>query len=237
MVLILQLYSFARALLSGVCSLYFIVGDVLMDDQLKKKLKTLKQGHHACLFYDDPAAACAITAEYIKAGLRNNEQCVYMADPPAITALTLMLNPEIDVEKEMKRGALHLTSVRGHLDSGQFNTAKMIGFLEKGVESALSSGFSGLRATGDVVWELGDHVDMELLSHYEVCLDHFFFGKKLTGLCQYNCKVVSSDYLRRSLMCHNAVVLEEKVALHNPYHNFPLPSIAPPLNRMLTGLT
>lgn len=111
------------------------------------------------------------------------------------------------------------------------------GFLEKGVEGALRAGFSGLRASGDVVWELGHHVDMELLSHYEVCLDHFFFGKKLTGLCQYNCKVVSSEYLRRSLMCHNAVVLEEKVALHNPYHNFPLPSIAPPLNRMLTGLT
>lgn len=207
-----------------------------MDDKLKKRLGALKQGHHACLFYDDPSISCAITAEYIKAGLRNNEQCLYLADPPAVRALTLRLSEEIDVERETQRGALLLTSGRDHLVQGQFDVTTMIQFLRKGMEGALNGGFTGLRATGDVVWELGAALDFEKLSDYEINLDHFFFGKKLTGLCQYNCNVVQHDYLRRSLMCHNAVVFEQTVSVENPFRNLSPENVSESLDEMLAGL-
>jgi hypothetical protein len=207
-----------------------------MDDQWKKRLGSLKQGHHACLFYDDPTISRAITAEYIKAGLRNNEQCLYLADPDSVSALRRELEKEIDVERESKRGALLLTSGRGHLNQGRFDVTHMIQFLKKGVDQAVGGGFAGLRASGDVVWELGDDLDMEKLADYEINLDHFFFGKKLTGLCQYNCNVVRHDYLRNALMCHNAVVFEETVAIENPFRNR-APEAAPQsFNRMLAEL-
>lgn len=207
-----------------------------MDEKLKKRLGILKQGHHACLFYDDPVTSRTITAEYIKADLQNNECCLYLADLDAITALTDQLQNEIDYDYETKRGALLLTSGRDYLVQGRFDGGNMIKFLRQGIDDALKAGFTGLRASGDVVYELGDDVDLVKLGEYELYLDHFFFGKKLTGLCQYNCNVVHHDYLRNSLMCHNAVVFEQTVAVENPYRNLAPEHVSQSLNQMLAGL-
>ncbi|HTL48025.1 MAG TPA: MEDS domain-containing protein, partial [Verrucomicrobiae bacterium] len=175
-----------------------------MGADYKSKLQSLAQGHHACLFYKNIEVAIPITIEFIKIGLERNERCLYLADPLTLAALKRQLSHVLDVEREASRGALQLSSERHHLVDGRFDGANMIGLLEKGVKGALKAGFAGLRAAGDVIWELGSDIDMGKLAHYEAVLDKFFTGQKLTGLCQYNCNVFEHDCLCRSLTAHNA---------------------------------
>lgn len=191
-----------------------------MDPAFKEKLKNLKQGHHACFFYDTFETSYEITVEFIKIGLERNERCLYLSNPLMVNAVTALLEKEIDLKKEIERGAVILTSERSHLVDGQFNRENMIQFLENGIDEAVKAGFTGLRATGDVIWELGSDVDMGKMADYEIVLDRFFPGKKLTGLCQYNCEVVQVNYLRQSLLSHNAVVFKGTVSLDNLYHGF-----------------
>jgi hypothetical protein len=190
-----------------------------MKDSLKTKLETIKQGQHTCVFYDNVDELHTLVMQYIKIGFARNERCVYMADPLAVARFTIrLISAGIDVTKEVNRGALVLTSDRSHLENGQFIATRMIDFLDRAVKDALRAGFAGLRATGDVVWELGTDVDMKKLAAYEELLDKFFEGKKLTGLCQYNRNVIQEDYLQKTLSSHPTIVFDETVCHDHPFY-------------------
>ena len=125
----------------------------------------------------------------------------------------------IDTKKETETGQLILFSERTHLINGRFDTDRMIKLVDQAIVDALKAGFKGLRGTGDAVWEMGDHLDMEKFILYEKKLDKFLVKKKATILCQYNLKVVGDQYLHDSLFCHNAVVEEKNVSLDNHFYN------------------
>jgi hypothetical protein len=191
-------------------------------------LSPIQQGRHACVFYENADHLHSIVIQYIKIGLGLNERCLYLSDPLSIAQFTIkLISAGVDVAKEVNRGALILTSDRAHLENNQFNVTRMIDFLDQAVKKANQDGFAGLRATGDVIWELGTDVDMEKLANYEKLLDKFFKGKKLAGLCQYNKKVIEDNFLCRALSSHKTVVLNDGACHDNHfYNNSPSPNQA-----------
>jgi hypothetical protein len=191
-------------------------------DNVKSKLLNLATGHHGCFFYQSFTEAIEVTVAFLQIGLERNEQSIYLADPLCVEKVRkALIHFGIDVRTEEQNKRLILSSERGYLNDGHFDKDKMVNFLDQAFRQSLKDGFSGLRATGDVIWEIGNDRDMEKLAEYERVLDTFLLYKKITGLCQYNIQAMKGENLRGALFCHNAVVKELEVYVQNPFYNSP----------------
>jgi hypothetical protein len=189
-----------------------------------KNISTLKHGDHACFYFKDRQEQMHVTIPFIITGLERNERCLYLADPITLSLVKEELEDKgINVEKESARGALKLSSDRDYLVGGQFETAHMIASLRAAIKDALKAGFAGLRATGDMVWEMGPNLNFNLINDYESALDRFFHAKKFIGLCQYRQDTFGPKWLRNGLYTHPLVVLDGGVCPSNPFYNRQLP--------------
>lgn len=191
-----------------------------MKITLRQKLSSLKLGDHACFSIKNRQEQIAVTSAFLQIGLERNERCLFLGDPVLVADVTSALVGEgVNVHQEVSREALLLQSNRDYLVNGQFESKTMVRCLLKVTDDALKAGFHGLRATGDVIWELGTSLDLRTLLEYEPALDAAFQGKQLLGLCQYREDSFSPKYLRNMLFTHPKVVVDEKVYSSNPYHN------------------
>jgi len=176
-------------------------------------------GDHACLYYDAPEEKLAVLVPFIRRGLECGERCVYLADPDAAQAIKAALGSAgVDVEHEIRRGALVITGRRDYLFENRFDEDRMLQFLDLTLADALKAGFSGLRGTSDMLWEVGTVSELCKLRKYEAALDAFFKGKKLTALCQYHRRNIPSEYLVDSLIHHRSVLFGGKLRRKNPYY-------------------
>ncbi len=183
------------------------------------RIDLLKQGHHSCFFYDDQEEAVSVTADFLSVGLQRKEQCMFLADPRAVAAVRARLTDYgVDVHREMMRGALILTSSRGHLNNGFFDARQMIRFAERAIEAALANGFSGFRGVGDAIWEQGMDIDFQKFEEYETLLDRQLKGKKITALCLYDRKKILAADLCKAFHSHNAVIVDDTISTHNRFY-------------------
>lgn len=200
------------------------IADALLRDQtsLAQELGALRLGTHACLLYQQLDELLAVTAPFLRIGLERNERCVFLADPQTLAHLEQALRDEgVDVERERQRGALSLTADRHYLTGDLFVPETMTDYLSLAIDEALAHGFTGLRVTGDVVWQLGPKPDIDLVAGYEAMLDAFFHGRPFVGLCQYRRQDHSPELIRDMLRSHEAVGLGLQLVPHNPFHEPP----------------
>jgi hypothetical protein len=190
-----------------------------MKNDLLRMLHSLRHGAHACLFFEDQADQFAVTVPFIQIGLGRHEQCIFLGDPATVAGLREALRAAgTDVEQEMRREALVLSSDHEYLSGGRFESRRMIDFIDYAAGEAIEAGFTGLRATGDVLWELGPQPVPQTLREYEPLLDKHLSGKKITGLCQYRMQGLEPGYLCDALRTHRAVVVEDRVCLSNQFY-------------------
>jgi hypothetical protein len=177
---------------------------------------------HSSFIYQTSAEQTAVTCEFLARGLTRGELCVFLESPERIEAVREALRgASIDVAAEEERGALILSSNRAFLDHGHFSGARAIAFLEQTLRQALAQGFSALRATGDMNWELGEDQNFELLLDYEAELDRFVRQHKIVGLCQYRRHSLSGLAIRNALETHEQVVLGRTLCSNNLYYEPP----------------
>ena len=69
----------------------------------------------------------------------------------------------------------------------------MISMLRRAVEDALSDGFEGFCAAGDMTWLVDDAPGSAELAEYEAPLNHFYATHRALGLCQYNLEQLSES--------------------------------------------
>lgn len=78
-----------------------------------------------------------------------------------------------DVVSEIAKGGLILSSEPVTTD-GEFDVDDMINQLENSLDQALSDGYIGLWASGDMTWEFGAKQDFSKLMQYELRLEEVF---------------------------------------------------------------
>src|SRR5690242_8849391 len=112
---------------------------------------------HQCHIYDgSPSETLPVMAAMIERKLREDIRCMYLNSPPMITGLKFYLTSAgINLDQEIEKGSLVLSSDREHLAGGGFDADFMLGMLEHAVDEAERDGYRGLWATGDMTWELG----------------------------------------------------------------------------------
>ncbi|MGD0795875.1 MAG: DNA repair protein RadC [Dehalococcoidales bacterium] len=112
-------------------------------------------GLHICVFYDNSHGLVDVLVPYFKAGLQNNESCIW------ITSETISKK---EAEEAMGKA---MTDFSQHLASGQMEIIPYIDWYLKGgvfngkmvfnawidkLKRALASGYDGLRVSGDTAW-------------------------------------------------------------------------------------
>ncbi|HEX5227706.1 MAG TPA: MEDS domain-containing protein [Bryobacteraceae bacterium] len=179
---------------------------------------------HLCMIYDgDPAKSLPCIATLILGKLAQNFRCLYLNSPQMVEGIHPQLAAAgVDVSEEIRRGSLVLTSSQSHLVDGHFDPASMITMLTGAVRRALSEGYRGLFATGDMTWEFGPDQDFDTLLEYENALEDVFERlPHLSGVCQYHQGTLPVEALRKGLHTHRGLYVNETLRRINPYYKDP----------------
>ena len=189
---------------------------------MTSQLEQLSGSSHTCFIYQNVDQQVSVTAQFLKLGLDNGEKCVFLDMPEKLARVRLALKDlGVDTAAAEQRKALELTAKREFLDRGRFNQEKIMQFLGETLKETLKQGFTGLRVTGDMNWELGSDQDFNLLVQYEAELDRYVKGQQIVGMCQYQRYSVSSLAISNALETHESVILGTQFCADNLYYEPP----------------
>ncbi len=130
-----------------------------MGNQLRETgirvLRRAPWGTHFCLFYRNKKDLCEILVPYFKAGLENNELCVWVCvEQLGVGEAQAALRKAVPrLGAYVKRGQIEFYSHKDWFQgSGKFNPKKVLRAWSDRRDRALDAGYDGLRVTADVFW-------------------------------------------------------------------------------------
>jgi hypothetical protein len=191
------------------------------DSQLSKHTSIKEpEARHQCLIYDGaPSQKLPMIAAIIQSRLKEGYRCLYLNSTPMVSGIRYALSAMgTDVVSEIARGSLVLSS-EPVTTNGEFNVDIMLRQLEDSLDQALSDGYIGLWASGDMTWEFGAKQDFSKLLEYELKLEEMFVRRsELCGICQYHKDTLPADAVRQSLVLHPGIVINETLSRVNPHY-------------------
>lgn len=180
-----------------------------MSQGFTSRIGEMKQGDHACLIYENPAAQIEAVVPFFKAGLDANEACLYIPFELTETEIeTAFAAKGVNLKPHLAKGTF--VFAKNNMSGAEFVPQDMVNVLMGIVSDSLKKGFNGLRAAGEMSWVLGAQCSCKQLNHYESLLDKQFHTK-LTGLCQYNRTRFKPEFIHGVLRNHSVVVVGNKV--------------------------
>ncbi|PIQ85726.1 MAG: hypothetical protein COV73_05515 [Candidatus Omnitrophica bacterium CG11_big_fil_rev_8_21_14_0_20_43_6] len=141
---------------------------------------------HTSLFYNSEEEYLDIILPYIKAGLENNEFCIWII-PETLTVQDAQLHLSEsmeDLEAYLKKEQLLIGDHKSfYLNDGVFLGNKTLATIIELEKKALAKGFKGVRGTGDCSWALDEHWFGFLM--YEEKINQAIELRKIRALCSY----------------------------------------------------
>jgi hypothetical protein len=175
---------------------------------------------HQCLIYDGaPTNKLNTLADIMKRKLEQGFRCLYLNSAPMVAGMRSTLAAKgIDVAYEIAKARLVLSSETASPGT-QFNSEHMLNKLEEYLDQAISDGFTGLFATGDMSWEFGPEKNFSKLMEYELGLEELFRRRvEMTGICQYHKESLPAEAMRTSLLTHSKIVINDTLSRINPHY-------------------
>lgn len=176
---------------------------------------------HRCLIYDGtPLGHLPVVGMAIIERLQSNYRCLYLNSPRMVAGLrTYVAAAGVDVTTAVARGALVLSSEQDNLVDGEFDADAMLAKLGRAVRRALSDGYSGLWASGDILWEVGNERNLAKLLAYEIGLEALLETEPaLRGICQYHRDRLPPSAVQVALFSHQTVYLDKTLSHLNPHY-------------------
>ena len=144
-------------------------------------------GTHLCQFYQTKEDLLDILVPYFKAGLENNEFCMWVTSEPLIEkeAEKALRKALPDFDRYRKRGQIEIISYRNwYLKDGTFNLKKVLnGWIDK-LDQALKNGYDGLRLTGNTFWLESKY--WKSFTEYEEEVNRVIGDYKMIAICAYS---------------------------------------------------
>ena len=162
----------------------------MIDDKIRKTgidiIGDISWGTHICLFYQTTNDLIDILVPYFKAGLENNELCMWITSDPlnAVDAKRSLERVVKNLDEYLQKGQIEILDYRQwYIQSGEFNAGRVLrGWVEK-ERQAVQSGWDGLRLTGNTFWlEKGDWKEF---IEYERMVDHVIDEYRMIAICTY----------------------------------------------------
>lgn len=143
-------------------------------------------GTHFCLFYETRADLLETLVPYCKAGLENQEFCLWVvAEPLAVEDARHALKRAVpDLDQHLAEHSIEIVAARDwYLQDGTFDLKRVISGWNEKLTSASARGYAGVRVTGDTAWL--EKKDWKDFCEYEESLNQAIAGQRLAVLCTY----------------------------------------------------
>jgi MEDS: MEthanogen/methylotroph, DcmR Sensory domain len=177
-----------------------------------------RDSRHQCLIYEgSPSQQLPSLAAIIQRKLNEGHRCLYLNSPPMVSGLRSRLAAiGIDVVGDVAKARLVLSSESAMVDGG-FDVEMMLNKLEDALDQALSDGYEGLWATGDMTWEFGSEKNLAKLMEYEYRLEELMHQRpELSGICQYHQDTLPRETTQQALLTHGTLFINETLTRINP---------------------
>jgi hypothetical protein len=150
----------------------------------------LPWGSHFCQFYQTKKDVLEVLVPYFNAGLENNELCVWVTSDFVTTE-----DARKAMEKRVPDFSTYLANrqieifpyTEWYLKGGHFDLKRTLNMWMAKHNEALSSGFAGLRVSGNPYW-IDNKKDWDDFACYEAEINNIIGGKKMLVLCTYSLK-------------------------------------------------
>jgi len=143
-------------------------------------------GTHVCQLYETKEDLIDILVPYFKAGLENNELCVWITSEPlgVEEAKASLENAVVALDSYAKERQIEIIDAgEWYMKSGEFDSKRVLRALLQKEELALEEGFTGLRLSGNINWlERRDWADF---ASYEAAVDVAIGQRNIVSICSY----------------------------------------------------
>lgn len=144
-------------------------------------------GTHFCLFYHTKQDLIDILVPYFKAGLENNEFCMWVTSEPLKTedAKQALKRTVRNLDAYINKGQIQFLDYSDwYTRTGAFDADSVLqGWVQKH-DQALKNGFDGLRATGNTLWL--EKKDWAKFTDYEAVVNSVIGKYKMLAICTYS---------------------------------------------------
>jgi hypothetical protein len=150
----------------------------------------LPWGTHFCQFYTTKKDLLDTLVPYFKAGLEDNEQCVWVTSSflgPAEAVRALRRNVPGFSDYEARGQMEVFPDTDWYLRGGSLDLKRTLDMWMKKHDRALARGFDGLRISGNPYWINNDQA-WDDFTRYEAEIDAAIVGTRLLALCAYSLK-------------------------------------------------
>lgn len=178
---------------------------------------------HLASIYESREGQFATVVPYIRQGLAEGEQCVYVADDNTQSEVRAALRAGgVDVDAALASGALSIhTKADTYLRTDEFERDAMIEYWQESLAEAQDENdFEGFRAAAEMTWAVDEELDLDRLVRYEAILNTIYPGEDYVVLCQYNRNRFPKDVLSDVIRSHPLVAYEGTVC-RNFYYDPP----------------
>jgi MEDS: MEthanogen/methylotroph, DcmR Sensory domain len=112
-------------------------------------------GTHFCLFYETQADLLETLVSYCKAGLENQEFCLWVvAEPVGVEDARHALKRAVpNFDEYFADHSIEIAAAHDwYFPDGQFDLHRVIGGWNQKLAQASAKGYAGVRVTGDTAW-------------------------------------------------------------------------------------
>jgi PAS domain S-box-containing protein len=143
-------------------------------------------GTHFCQFYQTKDDLIDVLVPYFKAGLKNNEFCMWVTSEPLnVKDAKKALKKKVKgLDDYIKKGQIEILDYsQWYTKSGGFDSDRVLqGWVEK-EKQALEKGFDGLRLTGNTFWL--EEKDWRDFTNYEAAINSVIGQHRMLAVCTY----------------------------------------------------
>ncbi len=173
-----------------------------------KLLGDVVWGTHFCVFYDTKEDMLDILIPYFKAGLENNEYCMWITSEPLNkkTAEEAMRKAVPDFDQYLKKQQIEiLPYTEWYIKDNVFDLQRVLnGWVEK-LNNALTRGYEGLRTTGNTAWL--EKKDWKSFTDYEEEINTIITDYKMLAICTYQLKRCGSSEIIDVIRNHQFAII------------------------------
>ncbi len=170
-------------------------------------------GTHLCMFYLTRADLLELLVPYFRAGLENNEFCMWVtSEPLSVEDADQALRQAVgDYDKKKASGQIEIVPYTDwYLKDGYFDLHRVFaGWIAK-LENALKQGFDGLRTTGNTAWL--ESADWTGFTEYEEELDKIIGDYRMMAVCTYSLDKCGASEVIDVVKNHEYAIIEREGA-------------------------
>jgi PAS domain S-box-containing protein len=148
---------------------------------------TVTWGTHLCQFYQTREDLIDILVPYFKAGLENNEFCMWITSEPLhVEEAKKALQKKVkNLDDYLKKGQIEiLDATQWYTKSGKFDADEVLSGWVKKEEWARKKGYEGLRLTGNTFWL--EKKDWKDFTKYEAAINSIIGLYHMIAICSYS---------------------------------------------------